>query len=61
MNESTVENFDKMHIVDDMYNGRVLDFQGLNRVTYLYVASGGDCFIVRICIFGGQNSRIESA
>ena len=42
-----------------MDNGRVLDFQGSNRVTYLDVASGRDCFTVCMRISGGQNARIE--
>ena len=54
-----MENFDETHLVVDMDNGRVLDFQGSNRVTYLDVASGRDCFTVCMRISGGQNARIE--
>ena len=59
LDESTVENFDETHIVVYMDNGRVLYFQGSNRVTYLDVANGRDCFTVCMGISGGQNARIE--
>ena len=42
-----------------MDDGRVLDFRGSNRVTYLGVASGRDCLTIFIRISGGQNARIE--
>ena len=54
-----MESFDETHIVVDMDNGRILDFQDSNRVTYLDVASGRDCFTVCMRISGGQNVRIE--
>ena len=54
-----MENFDETHIVVDMDNGRVKDFQGSNRVSYLDVVSGRDCFIARMRISSGQNARIE--
>ena len=42
-----------------MDNGRVLEFQGSNRVAYLDVASGRDCFTVCMRISGSQSARIE--
>ena len=56
---STIENFDETHVVADIGNGRVLDFQGSNRVTNLDVASGRNCFTVCMRISGGQSARIE--
>ena len=43
----------------DVGNGRVLDFQGSNRVTYLNIPSVGDCLTACMGISGGQNARIE--
>ena len=59
LDESTIEKFDETHVVLDMDNGRVLDFQGYNRVKYLDVASGRDYFTVYVRVSGGQSSRIE--
>ena len=59
LDESTIENFDETHVVVDMDNGRVLEFQGSNRVAYLDVASGRDCFTVCMRISGSQSARIE--
>ena len=57
--ESEIENFDETLVVIDMENGRVLDFQGSRRVTYLYVASSTDYFTFRMRILGGQGAKIE--
>ena len=57
--ESKIENFDETHVVIDMENGRLLDFIGSRRVTYLYVASGTDCFTVCMRILSGQSAQIE--
>ena len=51
--------FNETDIVGDMDNGRVLDFQGWNRVTYLDVGSDGDCFTIGMRISGCRNARIE--
>ena len=36
-----MENFGETHIVVDMYNGRVLDFQGSNGVTFWILRVAG--------------------
>ena len=54
LDESTIENFDEAHVAVDMDNGRVLDFQGSKRVTYLDVASGRDYFRVCMRISGSE-------
>ena len=60
LDESTVENFDETHMVIDMGNGRVLDFQGSKHVTYADVASTRDCFTVCMRISGGPQGKIEN-
>ena len=59
LDESTIENIDETHVVVDMDNGRVFDFQGSNRVTYLDVASDRDCFTICMRILGGSDAWIE--
>ncbi len=44
LDESTVQKFDETHLVMDMDDGCVLDFQGTKRATYSDVASVRDFF-----------------
>ena len=46
-------------VVINKDNGRQLDFQGSNRLTYLDVASGRACLTVCMRILGGQSARIK--
>ena len=50
LDESTVQNFDETHLVIGMDDGRVLDFQGIKRVSYSDVASGRDCLLFA-CVY----------
>jgi len=59
LDESTVENSDETHMIIDMDNGRVLDFNGKKRVTYAEVSGGRDNFTVCMRISGGVNGKIE--
>ena len=56
---STIEYFDETHVVVDMNKGRLLDFHGSKRVTYLNVAIGRDCFTVYMRISSDQIAWIE--
>ena len=60
LDESTVENYDETYLLVDSDNGKVLDFQGKERVTYSEVSSGRDGFTVCMRITGGIASRIET-
>lgn len=59
LDPSTVENYDETHMMIDMDNGCVLDFQGEKNVTYAEVSSGRDCFTVCFRISGRNGGRIE--
>lgn len=61
LDQSTVENYDETHLVIDMETGRVLDFEGARRPTYLEVSSGGQGFTVAFRLSGGLNAKIEPA
>ena len=60
LDESTVEKFDETHMMIDMSNGRVMDFQGSKHVTYADVASARDCFTVCMRISGGLKERLKN-
>ena len=60
LDPSTVENFDKTHMLVDMDNNNVLDIQGTKYITYSEVSSGRDCFTVCFRITGADGARIEA-
>ena len=59
MDPDTVENYDETHMVIDMDNGQVLDFQWNKFVTYAEVSSGQDCFTVCFRVSGANVGKIE--
>jgi len=60
LQEKNVENLDETHLVVDMDNGRVLDFQGSKRVTYAEVSSACQGFTAVIRISGDNGGKIET-
>ena len=59
LEESVVENFDETHMVIDMDNGHVLDFQFSKHVTCADLASARYCFTVCMRLSGGPQGKIE--
>ena len=53
-----VENYDKTHMVLDLEDGRVLDFQEKANVTHADVSSGRNCFTVAMRISSRDGGRI---
>ena len=60
MQEKDVENLHEIHLVVDMDNGKVLDFQGSKRVTYAEISSAGQGFTAVIRISGDNGDKIET-
>lgn len=59
LDPSSVENYDETHMVLDLDNGQVLDFQGKKQVSYADVSSGRDCFTVCFRISAANGGKIE--
>lgn len=59
MKERDVENLDETHMVFDMDNKRVLDFQGKKRITYSEISSAGQGFTLVVRISGTGGGQIE--
>ena len=59
LNESMVENMDETHFIFNMDNQKALEIQGVQKVNYADVVSGGDDFTMVLRLCGGVNVKLE--